>query len=194
MWPVEPLPELALVMSPGLLLARAMNSAIVRAGTLGLPLAIAIIGGAPARFRPLIDLHREAARAAGHDPDAIPVGINIHGFVAPTSQGAADAFYPPFAHTMTVIGRERGWGAMTRAQYETMRSPLGALAVGSPEEVAEKILAMHRIFGNQRFLMQMSVGTMAHRDLMRSIELYGTEVAPIVRAEVASRDAAPTAA
>ncbi len=167
---------------------------VVRAGTLGLPLAIAIIGGAPARFRPLIDLHREAARAAGHDADTIQIGINIHGYNADASQKAANDFYPPFAHTMTVIGRERGWGAMTRAQYETMRSPLGALAVGNPEEVAEKILAQHRIFGNQRFLMQMSVGTLPHRDLMRSIELYGTEVAPIVRAEVARRDAAPTAA
>ena len=162
---------------------------VVRAGTLGLPLAIAIIGGATVRFRPLVDLHREAAHAAGHDARAIPVGINIHGYVADTTQRAADEFYPSFAHTMTVIGRERGWGAMTREQYDAMRSPLGALAVGSPQEVAEKILAQHRIFGNQRFLIQMSVGTMPHRDVMRSIELYGSEVAPLVRAEVARESA-----
>ena len=161
---------------------------VARAGTLGLPLAIAIIGGAPARFRPLIDLHRESARAAGHDPGAIPVGINIHGYVADTSQRAADEFYPSFAHVMTKLGRERGWSPMTPQQYETMRSPHGALAVGSPEQVAEKILDQHRIFGNERFLMQMSVGTMPHRDVMRSIELYGTRVAPLVRAEVARRE------
>ena len=159
-----------------------------RAGALHLPLAIAIIGGQPARFRPLVELHREAARATGHpDPDVIPIGINVHGFVADTSQEAADVFYGPFAHTMTQLGKERGWSPMTRQGYEAMRSPHGALAVGSPDEVADKILQWHRIFGMDRLLIQMSVGTMPHDALLRSIELFGTEVAPRVRAEVARR-------
>ncbi len=161
---------------------------VARAGALHLPLAIAIIGGQPARFRSLVELHREAARATGHpDPESIPIGINVHGFVAETSQEAADLFYEPFAHTMTQIGRERGWSAMTRSAYEAMRAPQGALAVGSPDDVAEKILHWHRIFGMQRLLIQMSVGTMPHDALLRSIELFGTEVAPRVRAEVARR-------
>lgn len=166
---------------------------VARAGALGLPLAIAIIGGSPARFRPLVDLHREAAREAGH-AEEIPVGINIHGYVAETSERAAAEFYPPFARVMTQLGRERGWSPMTEGQFEVMRSPLGALAVGDPPQVAEKILAIHRIFGNRRFLMQMSVGTMPHADVMRSIELYATEVAPVVRTEVARREAAAAAA
>ena len=168
-------------------------ASVVRAGALGLPLAIAIIGGSPARLRPLAELHREAARAAGHDED-IPVGINIHGYVADTSERAAAEFYPPFAQVMTQLGRERGWAPMTPGQYEAMRSPLGALAVGGPDEVAERILSIHRIFGNRRLLMQMSVGTMPHRGVMRSIELYATEVAPVVRAEVARRATAAAAA
>lgn len=161
---------------------------VVRAGALGLPLAIAIIGGQPARFRSLVDLHREAARAAGHaDPESIPVGINVHGFVAETSEAAADTFYEPFAHTMTQIGRERGWGPMTRDAYEAMRAPNGALAVGDPQEVAERILHWHRIFGMDRFMIQMTVGSVPHDALLRSIRLFATEVAPIVRAEVARR-------
>ncbi len=189
---VYPRPEQSLL--PIWIAVGGTPQSVARAGTLGLPLALAIIGGAPARFRPLVDLHRDAARAAGHDPDAIPVGINIHGYVADTTERAAREFYPPFAHTMTVIGRERGWGPMTPGQYDAMRAPGGALAVGSPQEVAERILDQHRIFGNRRFLMQMSVGTMPHRDVMRSIELYGSEVAPIVRAEVARRETATAGA
>ena len=160
---------------------------VARAGALHLPLAIAFIGGQPARFRSLVELHREAARATGHpDPEAIPIGINVHGFVADTTQEAADVFYGPFAHTMTQIGKERGWGPTTRQGYEAMRSPQGALAVGSPDEVAEKILHWHRIFG-MTVAIEMSVGTMPHDALLRSIELFGTEVAPRVRAEVARR-------
>src|SRR5688572_7456524 len=154
---------------------------VVRAGTLGLPLAVAIIGGEPARFAPLVALHRDAARRAGHDPASLPVGINVHAFVAPTSQEAADIFYPPYAEVMTRIGRERGWPPTTRQQFEALRSPRGALAVGSPQEVTEKILALHEIFGHQRTLLQLSVGAVPHASVLRAIELLGTEVAPAVR-------------
>ncbi len=133
---------------------------------------------------PLVELYREAARTAGHDPASLPVGINSHAYVAETSQRAAREFYPGYAAMMTRIGRERGWPPMTREQFDSMRSPQGALVVGSPQEVTEKILAQHEIFGHSRFLAQMSVGTMPHGDVMRAIELLGTEVAPAVRAAV----------
>ena len=135
---------------------------VVRAGTLGLPLAVAIIGGAPARFGPLVDLYREAARLAGHDPASLPVSINSHTYVAATSQRAAAEFFPGYANMMTRIGRERGWPPMTREQFDGLRAPDGALLVGSPQEVVEKILRQHEIFGHDRFLAQMSVGTMPH--------------------------------
>jgi probable LLM family oxidoreductase len=154
---------------------------VVRAGTLGLPLAVAIIGGAPARFGPLVDLYREAARAAGHDPAALPVSINSHAYVAETSQRAAAEFYPGYAAMMTRIGRERGWPPMTREQFEALRSPEGALIVGSPAEVTEKILRQREIFGHGRVLLQMSVGTMPHGQVLRAIELLGSEVAPALR-------------
>ncbi len=155
---------------------------VVRAGTLGLPLAVAIIGGAPARFGPLVDLYRETARRAGHDPAGLPVGINSHTYVAETSQRAAAECFPGYANMMTRIGRERGWPAMTREQFDVLRAPDGALVVGSPQEVVEKILRQHEIFGHDRFLAQMSVGTMPHGEVMRALELYGGEVAPAVRA------------
>ena len=167
---------------------------VVRAGTLGLPLAVAIIGGLPARFGPLVDLYREAARLAGHDPAALPVGINSHTYVAETSQRAAAEFFPGYASMMTRIGRERGWPAMTREQFDALRAPDGALLVGSPQEVVEKILRQHEIFGHDRFLAQMSVGTMPHRDVMRALELLGGEVAPAVRAQLARTAPAPPAA
>lgn len=160
-----------------------------RAGALGLPLAVAIIGGMPERFAPLVDLYRDAARRAGHDPAALAVGINSHGYVAEDSRRAADEFYPPYAYVMSQLGRERGWPPTSREQFEALRSPRGALLVGGPEEVAEKILFQHEIFGHQRFLMQMSVGTLPHAQVMRSIELLGTRVAPMVREEVARRAA-----
>ena len=161
---------------------------VVRAGALGLPLALAIIGGEPARFAPLATLHRRAAAQSGHGPLAL--SINSHGFVAETSQAAADSFYATYAEVMTQLGRERGWAPMTRAQFDALTGPNGALVVGSPEQVAEKILLQHEIFGHQRFLMHSSLGAAPHRDVMRSIELLGTEVAPLVRAEVARRTAA----
>jgi probable LLM family oxidoreductase len=155
---------------------------VVRAGTLGLPLALAIIGGAPARFAPLVDLYRDAAAAAGHDPAALPVSVNSHAYVAETSQRAAAEYYPGYAAMMTRIGRERGWPPMTREHFDALRSPEGALLVGSPAEVAEKILRQREIFGHDRVLLQMSVGTMPHVQVLRAIELLGAEVAPAVRA------------
>jgi probable LLM family oxidoreductase len=163
---------------------------VVRAGTLGLPLALAIIGGEPERFAPLASLYREAARRAGQDPSRLKVGVNTHAYVADTSQQAADEFFPPYADVMTKLGRERGWGPTTRQHFEALRSPRGALAVGSPQEVVDKILFQHEIFGHDRYLAQFSVGTMPHAKIMRSIELFGTWVAPAVRAETARRGAA----
>jgi probable LLM family oxidoreductase len=158
---------------------------VARAGALGLPLALAIIGGEPERFAPLVALYRKAAQRAGQDAAKLAVGINAHGFIADASQDAADSFYPSYAEAMTRIGRERGWSGMTRAQYDASRDLRGHLLVGSPEQVIDKILFQHRIFGHDRFLMQMSVGTMPHDKMMRSIELLGTQVAPVVRRETA---------
>jgi probable LLM family oxidoreductase len=160
---------------------------VVRAGTLGLPLTVAIIGGQPARFVPLVELYRETVNAAGHGSDRTKVAINTHAFVARTAAEANEAFASSYLAMMNRIGRERGWPPSGRAEYDALRSPQGALAVGSPEEIVEKILFEHELFGHQRYIAQMSVGAVAHRDVMRSIELFGTEVAPAVRAEVASR-------
>jgi probable LLM family oxidoreductase len=158
---------------------------VARAGMLGLPLALAIIGGEPARFAPLFSLYREAARRTGHDPEKLATSINVHGFVAETTEQAADDFYAPQAEVMNRIGQERGWGPTNRAHFDEARGPRGALFVGDPETVAEKILAQHRIFKNDRFLLQMAIGTMPHNKVMKAIELYGTKVAPIVRRETA---------
>jgi probable LLM family oxidoreductase len=151
----------------------------VRAGALGLPLALAIIGGMPERFAPVADLHRRAAERAGRERPAM--SINSHGFIAETSQAAADEAFPAFAAMMDRIGRERGWPPMTRQDFDATRTLRGANLVGSPQEVVEKILFQHEIFGHDRFLLQMSVGTLPHASIMRSIELLGTEVAPAVR-------------
>jgi alkanesulfonate monooxygenase SsuD/methylene tetrahydromethanopterin reductase-like flavin-dependent oxidoreductase (luciferase family) len=157
----------------------------VRAGALGLPLALAIIGGQPERFAPFAEIHRQAAEQAGHVGPAM--SINSHGYIAETSQKAADEAFPPFAMMMNRLGRERGWPPMSREQFEASRTLRGANFVGSPQEVVEKILFQHEIFGHQRCLLQFSVGTMPHRSIMRSIELFGTEVAPVVRRELARR-------
>ena len=164
----------------------------VRAGTLGLPLAVGIIGGAAERFAPLVELYRGAARQAGHDPAHLPVGINSPAYLAETSQQAADESYGPFALMMDRIGRERGWGPMSRQQFDQLRSPRGALAVGSPQEVVEKILFQHEIFGHQRFLAQLSIGPMPHDKVMRAIELLGTEVAPAVRKALGAQSSTST--
>jgi alkanesulfonate monooxygenase SsuD/methylene tetrahydromethanopterin reductase-like flavin-dependent oxidoreductase (luciferase family) len=162
---------------------------VVRAGTLGLPLTLAIIGGQPERFVPLVDLYRQALTAAGHGADA-KLAINTHAFVGDTAGQADAAFASSYLNMMNRIGRERGWPPAGRAEYEALRSARGALAVGSPEEVAEKLLFEHELFGHRRYLAQMSVGAVAHRDVMRSIELFGTKVAPLVRAEIERRETA----
>jgi probable LLM family oxidoreductase len=167
---------------------------VVRAGALGLPLTLAIIGGQPERFVPLVDLYRRAFDAAGHDPAGAKVAINTHAFVGATESEANGAFAASYLAMMNKIGRERGWPPSGRPEYDALRSPRGALAVGSPEQVAEKILFAHELFGNDRYIGQMSVGAVAHKDVMRSIELFGTQVAPVVRAVVERRESAPRAA
>ncbi len=158
----------------------------VRAGRLGLPMTIAIIGGMPERFNSFVEKYRMAAERAGHDVSKLAVGINSHGFVADSSQEAGDEFFGPYSAMMNKVGRERGWSAMTRGDFDSLTSLRGALAVGSPQQVVEKILYQHEIFQHQRFLAQMSVGSMPHRQVLRSIELFGTKVAPAVRAATAT--------
>jgi alkanesulfonate monooxygenase SsuD/methylene tetrahydromethanopterin reductase-like flavin-dependent oxidoreductase (luciferase family) len=134
---------------------------VVRAGVLGLPLTVAIIGGQPERFAPLVALYRQAAAEAGHDAAALPLAINTHAFVGETSQAADRAFAAPYLSMMNRIGRERGWPPSGRPEYEALRSPRGAVAAGSPEQVAEKILFEHELFHNSRYIGQMSVGAVA---------------------------------
>ena len=167
---------------------------VVRAATLGLPMALAIIGGMPERFVPFIDLYRQAAQQAGHDPAQLSVSINSHGFIADNAKQAADDYYPTAALVMNKIGRERGWAPMTRQQMETSRLLRGSDFVGSPAEIIEKILFQYEIFHHQRLLLQLGVGTIAHAKVMRAIELLGTEVAPVVRKEIAQRKAMPESA
>jgi probable LLM family oxidoreductase len=157
----------------------------VRAGTLGLPMALAIIGGLPERFAPFAELHRRAAAEAGHG--RLPLSINSHGFIAEDGRQAADDFFPPLKSMMDKIGRERGWSPLARADYDAMLDVRGALVVGSPEAVAEKILFQHEIFEHDRFMIQFTVGALPHDKVMRSIELFGTRVAPLVREELARR-------
>jgi probable LLM family oxidoreductase len=158
---------------------------VARAGALGLPLAIAIIGGEPARFAPLAELYREAGRRARVAPGKLLVGINGHGFLADTAEAAVDAFFAPYAEVMSRIGRERGWPPLSRAQFDQGRGQRGHLMVGTPDEAIAKILAQHEVFRHDRTLMQMSVGDQPQAAILRSIELLGTVVAPKVRAELA---------
>ena len=153
-----------------------------RAGALGIPMALAIIGGEPARMKPFADLHRRGAAEAGQA--AQPLSINSHGFIADTSQEAHDIAFPAFKTQMDKIGKERGWSPMSREQFEASTTLHGANVVGSPDQVIEKILHQHEIFGHDRFLLQMSVGSIPHEKLMRSIELFATKVAPAVRREL----------
>ncbi len=160
---------------------------VIRAGTLGLPMALAIIGGDPARFVPFVDLYRESARKAGHDSDKLAVSINSHGFIADTAEEAIEIAYPPYVEVMGRIGRERGWPPPTRRHFDAERGPRGAMLLGTAEEATEKILSEHELFGNQRFLIQFTVGPTPHDRVMKSIELFGTRVAPVVRREIAAR-------
>ncbi|MEA3534113.1 LLM class flavin-dependent oxidoreductase [Rhizobium sp. CC-YZS058] len=167
---------------------------VARAGALGLPMALAIIGGEPARFAPLFELYREAARRAGQEPSRLKTSVNVHGFIADSTQAAADQFYGPQAEVMNRIGRERGWGPTSRAQFDQAISPRGNLFLGDPDMVAEKIIRHAKLFRNDRFLLQMAIGLMPHAQIMRGIELYGTKVAPLVRAALAESAEAPVAA
>ena len=166
---------------------------VVRAGVLGLPMALAIIGGMPERFVPLVELYRESGQRAGHAPANLRVSINSHGFVADTTQQAADISSPGHAEIMTRTGRERGWPPVTREGFDRSIEPRGALLVGDPQQVTEKILWEHELFGNDRFLLQVAIGPTDHRSVMRAIELYGAEVAPAVRKAVARGESAPLA-
>ena len=160
-------------------------ASFVRAGTLGLPLMVAIIGGEPKRFRPLIDLYREAGRRAGHSAERLIVGLHAIGFLGNSTQEAADDFYPGYAHTFTEIGKERGWPPATRAQFDALRGPTGALLIGDAETVAQKILYVNEALGGlSRITFQMGVSALPHERMLRSIEFLGTRVAPMVRKEL----------
>jgi probable LLM family oxidoreductase len=153
-----------------------------RAGALGLPLMVAIIGGEPRRFRPLIDLYRETGARYGHSPDRLKVGVHALGYVAATTQEAADEFFPGYARAVTDVGKERGWPPVTRAGFDAQRGPQGALLIGSPDEVTEKILRHNEALGGiSRITFQMNVTSLPHAKLMRAIEVIGDRVAPALR-------------
>jgi len=162
-------------------------TSFIRAGLLGLPLMVAIIGGEPERFRPLVDLYREAGRRAGHPAERLTVGLHSIGFLADTTEQAADDFYPGYAHTLTEIGKERGWAPTTRARYDVERGPTGALLIGDAETVARKILRVNEALGGiSRVTFQMGVSALPHPKMLRAIEILGTRVAPIVRGKLAA--------
>ena len=154
----------------------------VRAGLLGLPLMVAIIGGETRMFKPLIGLYMEAGRRAGHSPDKLKVGVHFLGYVAETTKEAADDFFPGYAHTMTEIGKERGWPAMTRRDFDAQRGLQGALLIGGPDEVVDKIVRHSKTLGGiSRITFMMNPGSLPHEKLMRATELIGTRVAPVLR-------------
>jgi probable LLM family oxidoreductase len=153
-----------------------------RAGALGLPLMVAIIGGEPRRFRPLIDLYRETGRRHGYAADRLTVGVHSPGYVAETTEEAADVFFPGYARAVSDIGKERGWPAMTRAAFDAQRGPHGALLIGSPDEVAEKMVRHSEALGGvSRISFQMNAASLPHAKLMKAIETIGTRIAPVVR-------------
>ncbi len=156
-------------------------ASFVRAGTLGLPLMVAIIGGETHRFRPLIDLYREAGKRAGHPPEKLKVGLHSIGYVANTTQEAIDNFYPGYAETFTRIGKERGWPPVTRSHFDAQMGLRGALIIGGPEEAAEKILRHSEALGGiSRVTFQMDNAKLSHEKLLKAIELLGTKVSPLV--------------
>lgn len=169
-------------------------NSFARAGALGLPLAVAIIGGEPHRFRPLIDLYREAGHRAGHSSERLTVGVHMLGFVADTAEEAANTFFPPYVQLFNRIGRERGWSPITRDHFDAMRTPTGAMVIGDPETVAEKMRYVDEALGGvSRITLQLTAGTMPHAPVMRAIELLGTRVTNAVQQGSASDVAAGAA-
>jgi probable LLM family oxidoreductase len=159
---------------------------VMRAARLGLPMALAIIGGKPARFAPIAEAYREAGVRSGHPPDRLRVSINAHGFLADDTERAARIAYEPFTETMNRIGQERGWPPHGRAHFDAEAKLEGALFLGDPDRLIEKILYQHGLFGHDRFLLQLTVGPIPHDRVLRAIELFGTKVAPAVRRELTS--------
>ena len=167
-------------------------ASFARAGVLGLPLMVAIIGGEPHRFRPLIDLYREAGVRSGHKPEQLKVGLHMIGFVADSTKEAADVFFPGYAHTFTEIGKERGWPPTTRAQFDALRGPKGALLIGDVDTVAKKILYVNEALGGvTRITFQMGVSAVPQPKMLRAIELLGTGVAPAVNKQLTAAVARP---
>ena len=156
-------------------------ASMVRAGNRGLPVALAIIGGDPVRFAPLANLHRRALTESGFDPEAVPLAVHAHGYIAESADRAADDYYPGYAAAMNVLGRERGWSPMTRLQFDAMRSPGGSLVLGDPHDVASKMLLWREALGIERFMLHISVGTLPHEKVLQAIEHLGREVAPRIR-------------
>jgi probable LLM family oxidoreductase len=161
----------------------------VRAATLGLPLMLAIIGGMPEQFVPFINLYKETAKKVGRDMSQLQFGVNNHMYIGEDSQKAADEFFPYYETMMNRVGRDRGWPPLSRQQFEYSRSPKGALMVGSVQQIIDKILYEHEIFGNTRFFAQASVGNVPHNMIMKSIELFGDRVAPVIRRELGAAKA-----
>jgi probable LLM family oxidoreductase len=161
---------------------------VIRAAKHGLPMALAIIGGLPARFAPYVQLYRDVYSKAGHDLNKMELSINSHAYIADDAQQARDEFYPPYNEVMTRIGRERGWPPGTRNDFDASTEPQGALLVGSPQQVIDKILYEHELFGHTRFLAQMSLGAMPHDKILHAMELLGTKVAPEVKKYTAKRN------
>ena len=165
-------------------------ASFVRAGVLGLPLMVAIIGGEPHRFRPLIDLYRQSGIRSGHKPEQLKVGLHMIGFLGDTTQKAADDFFPGYARTFTEIGKERGWAPTTRAQFDALRLPTGALLIGDAETVTRKILYVNEALGGiSRLTFQMGVSTLPHQKMLNAIEILGKGVAPAVRKELGVKGA-----
>jgi probable LLM family oxidoreductase len=180
-WPRPVQPALPIRLGAG-----GTPNSFVRAGMLGLPLTVAIIGGEPHRFRPLVDLYRESGRRAGHAPEALDVAVHSVGYVAETDQQAADELWPAYSHTFGRIGKERGWGPMTRPAFDAQRGPTGAFVVGSPETAAKKMLHISEVLGGvSQVSLMMSGGPLAHDRMLRAIELLGCEVRPRVQAQAA---------
>lgn len=160
------------------------QQSVIRAGYLGLPLVLAIIGGSPYHFAPLVELYKRAATKAGHDISKLPIASHSHGFIADTTELAAEQFFPPAQAVMNILGRERGWSPYTKQTFDHARSIEGALYVGDSQYVAQKIINLRKHVGITRFMIHMPLGTMPHDQVMHGIELFGKEVAPIVREEV----------